>query len=111
MTRVEQGVKNCLNQMQLEVDICRLGTSTDDQKADKVLEDNIRWAVLDLFGEKLNGFLKEVFADISFGSAALLKELESKAVRKSRRIKMPISQGDTKITEKTNSSMRKTPTR
>ena len=97
--------------MQLEVEMSRLSNSTDDQKTNKFLEDNIRWAVLDLFGEKLNGFLKEVFADTSFGSRELLKELESKAVRKSRRIKMPISHGDTKSAEKTTSSLRKTPTR
>lgn len=75
------------------------------------MEDNLRWAVIDVFGERLHSFLTEVFAEISIGSDSLRKELESKAVRKSRRTKPPVSQAGTSATDQTNSSVRKTPTR
>ena len=94
LNRLEKGVKDSLNQMQLEVDIARLGGSlslAEDKSPEQLMEDNLRWAVIDVFGERLNSFLVNVFAEMSIGSASLLKELELKAVRKSRRTKIPVS--------------------
>ena len=94
LNRVEKGIKESLNQMQLEVDICRLGGSSamaEGKTPEQVMEDNLCWAVVDIFGESLNSYLTNLFAEMSIGSDALLKELESKAVRKSRRTKIPIS--------------------
>ena len=94
LNRVEKGIKESLGQMQLEVDISRLGGSSamaEGKTPEQVMEDNLRWAVVDVFGDRLNSFLTEVFTEMSIGSTALLKELESKAVRKSRRNKIPIS--------------------
>ena len=94
LNRVEKGIKESLNQMQLEVDICRLGGSSamaEGKTPEQVMEDNLRWAVVDIFGERLNSYLTNLFAEMSIGSDALLKELGSKAVRKSRRTKIPIS--------------------
>ena len=77
--------------MQLMVDIQRVGSAinvpADGKTAEQVFEDELRWSVLAIFGEKLQTFLHDTFLELQIGSDSFIKELRAlaKKVRKPAR--------------------------